>query len=245
MIALPTFRGAISGFNPASLSPAAWYSDTGSNAAQWHDLSGNGRNATQATGINQPAIVTNALNGRQVRRFDGSNDLYQINDLSLLRNLTGATVFAVVNPAIQTAGERGIFSYLSSTGQNLFFLTQSGSSIVYGGRRLAENSGDFSSFGSLTANTPRIVTAQQRWSTAQKEAWATVGQNNLDTSFQTSGNSENVNSIGCTIGANAAATANAWNGDIAELLIFQRAITTTEREALERYASAKYNIALT
>jgi hypothetical protein len=33
-------------------------------------------------------------------------------------------------------------------------------------------------------------------------------------------------------------------GDIAEIIIIPRAITATERQALERYASAKYNIPL-
>jgi hypothetical protein len=246
MIALPTFRGAISGFNPASLSPAAWYSDTGSNAAQWDDLSGNGRHATQATGVSQPAIVTNALNGRQVRRFDGSNDFLAIADRALLRNLAGATVFAVVNPAVQTAGGKAIFSYHSSSGNtNLFFAAQNGSQLNYGGRRVAADAGDFNTFGNFTANTPRIITTQQRWSAAQKEAWITVNQNDLDTSFQTAGNSENANSaFDPCIGKNASDSTLFFNGDIAELLIFQRAITTTERQALEGYASAKYNIAL-
>ena len=61
-------------FDPLSLSPALWLSDTGSSAGTWPDISGNGRDATQATASAQPAIITNALNGRQVRRFDGSGD---------------------------------------------------------------------------------------------------------------------------------------------------------------------------
>jgi hypothetical protein len=61
-------------FNPLSLNPAVWFSDTGGNAAQWPDLSGNNRNATQSTPDNMPAIIVNGLNGRQVRRFDGVND---------------------------------------------------------------------------------------------------------------------------------------------------------------------------
>jgi len=49
-------------FNPLSLSPALWLSDTGSDASVWPDISGNGRNATQAVALNHPAIVTGALN---------------------------------------------------------------------------------------------------------------------------------------------------------------------------------------
>lgn len=38
----------------------------GSNVSSWADLSGNGRNATQATAANQPSYSTAALNGKNV-----------------------------------------------------------------------------------------------------------------------------------------------------------------------------------
>jgi hypothetical protein len=73
-----TFTRPVAGgggsFDPLSLSPALWLSDTGSDPSVWSDESGNSRHAVQATIANQPSIVTGALNGRQVRRFDGVND---------------------------------------------------------------------------------------------------------------------------------------------------------------------------
>ena len=92
-------------FNPLSLSPALWLSDTGSDPSVWPDLSGNGRNATQATSTQRPAIVTGAQNGRQVRRFDGTDDFLRLTTgLGMLRNVPGATVIAVykwiTNPVI-------------------------------------------------------------------------------------------------------------------------------------------------
>jgi len=208
-----TFAGA---FSPLTFNPALWLSDTGSNAAQWDDLSGNSRHATQAVGANQPAIVTNALNSRQVRRFDGSSDFFTISDRALLRNIAGATIFSVINPSVQSAGERTIFSYITSTVGNLFYVAQNGAQLIYGGRRVAGTAGDFTTFGNVTASVPRIVTTQQRWSTAQKEAWITQGQTDLDTSFQTSGNSENANSsFDPSIGKESSASSNFFNGDIA------------------------------
>lgn len=53
-----------------------WLGTTGASAATWPDLSGNANDAVQATGANQPAIVTGEVNGKQVRRFDGSNDFF-------------------------------------------------------------------------------------------------------------------------------------------------------------------------
>jgi hypothetical protein len=235
----------VGGFSPLSLAPALWLSDTGSNPAQWDDLSGNGRHATQATGIHQPAIIPNALNGRQVRRFDGSNDFYAIADRALLRNLAGATVFAVATPSSVAVGERIVFSARSSGAANLFVQGIIANQFRYGGRRVAADAGDFANFGTVSNNTPYIFTAIQNWQSATKSAFVSNGNTDNDTSFQTSGNSENVDSASdLSIGVSSTGGLF-WNGDIAELLIFQRAITTTERQALERYASAKYNIPLT
>ena len=237
-----TLAGA---FSPLTFNPALWLSDTGSNVAQWDDLSGNGRHATQAVGANQPSIVTNALNGRQVRRFGGVDDFLTIADRALLRNLSGATIFSVINPSVQTAGDRIVFSYFTSTVGNLFYMAQNGAQLIYGGRRVSGTAGDFTTFGTVTASVPRIVTTQQRWSTAQKEAWITQGQTDLDASFQTLGNSENANSaFDPCIGKSADTAINFFNGDIAEIIIYQTALSTSQRQGVELYLSQKYNILL-
>ena len=70
-------------FSPLSLSPALWLSDTGSDPSVWPDISGNGRHATQATAANQPAIIAGAINGRQVRRTDGTNDFLETSNLGI------------------------------------------------------------------------------------------------------------------------------------------------------------------
>ena len=40
----------------------------------WYDQSGNGRDLTQATTANQPAITVSAVNSKPALTFDGSND---------------------------------------------------------------------------------------------------------------------------------------------------------------------------
>src|SRR5690349_16162526 len=46
---------------------------TNSAVSTWRDSSGNGRNAVQSNGVQQPLFVTNTINGKPVVRFDGSN----------------------------------------------------------------------------------------------------------------------------------------------------------------------------
>jgi len=43
--------------------------------SQWDDKSGNGRNATQATGAAQPIYTVGGMNGLPILRFDGVDDL--------------------------------------------------------------------------------------------------------------------------------------------------------------------------
>lgn len=63
------------GFDPKTITGLALWFDAsksssitlnGSNVSSWADLSGNGRNATQATAANQPSYSTAALNGKNV-----------------------------------------------------------------------------------------------------------------------------------------------------------------------------------
>jgi hypothetical protein len=53
--------------------PSAFSFGTG--ISDWRDKGGNGRNATQATGANQPTLTAAALNGLPLVRFDGLNDI--------------------------------------------------------------------------------------------------------------------------------------------------------------------------
>lgn len=68
---------ASAAFSPLSLSPLFWVSDEGSDPSLWADLSGGARHWYQSTASMQPAIVSGAKNGRQVRRFDGINDFME------------------------------------------------------------------------------------------------------------------------------------------------------------------------
>jgi hypothetical protein len=68
-----------SSFSVLSLSPTVWYdfsTTAGGGAAitSISDLSGNGRTASQATGSKQPTSQSAVQNGRNIGRFDGTDD---------------------------------------------------------------------------------------------------------------------------------------------------------------------------
>lgn len=62
---------------------------------QWNDQSGNGRNATQATGSKKPASVSSALSGKAIVRFGGDDGL-----IVASVPLSTFTIFAVFKASV-------------------------------------------------------------------------------------------------------------------------------------------------
>jgi len=103
--------GESEGFDLLPYTPTIWLSDTGGNAAEWTDLSGNARHATQATSAQRPSIQSSIVNGRQVRRFDGNDDKLII---PATINFAGGMIFLVVRQ--YSLKNFGVF--LNSNGNN-------------------------------------------------------------------------------------------------------------------------------
>ena len=61
----------------------------------WTDESGNGKHAVQATGNKQPIYKTNIINGLPILRFDGANDDMEMTGLSAGSDVT---YFFVIKP---------------------------------------------------------------------------------------------------------------------------------------------------
>jgi hypothetical protein len=232
-------------FNPLSLSPALWLSDTGSSAATWPDISGNGRDATQATGGFQPTIVTGDLNGRQVRRFDGSNDRMDFaTSLSLLKNISGATLF-VVAKHFTASTQKAVFTATT----NAYGFTRLGiysNATPLGVARNNETESSVSVASTATANTPYIFTLSSNFAANPLEFFKN-GASQGSANFSPTGNTPNTDSAGMTIGA-LRTGASAWDlffdGDIAEILVFPTALSTADRQKVESYLAAKWGITL-
>lgn len=250
MISLPTFRGALAGFNPLSLSPALWLNDTGSDPSVWTDMSGNGRDASQATVGHRPAIVTGALNGRQVRRFDGVNDFMGLTTgLGMLRNVPGATVIAaykwIANPTVNKAiffASRGGDSTLARVSIAAGVVSRK---LYSGGRRL-----DPDSFAGCTASTDNpteyfIHSGVLDYTNSDLFQYINGALDGQNTAFLTDGNTSDTDSAAINLGiASSTAPITCANIDIAEILVFPTALSTANRQRVERYLGGKYAITL-
>lgn len=218
----------------------AWYdasaSDTITTAtgvSQWDDKSGNGNNATQATGANQPATGSNTLNGRNVLTFDGSNDNLSLPTALCSTIGNGACTIIVVarhdvigNDRVLTLGDasnntRLALRYGTTTDACVFQSNTGGATVACS-----------ETISSLDYN---IMIATKTGTTQS------VGMNNGALTSNTSGEVLTDVANG-RIGSNAAGTFNYWDGDVAEMLFYSRVLTADELTQVSRYLYLKWGV---
>lgn len=248
MIALPTFRGVLSGFSPLSLSPALWLSDTGSDASVWPDISGRGYNLTQTTAGARPAIISNELNGRQVRRFDGGDYLFSTSSGlgDLFKQVGGITLVAVVKTTNVTTN-LNVACVLTNGLPSRAVIACNGATAAKwsaGGRRLDSDSFQRAEGAtSASASSFYVVSSLLDYSNSDAYIFVNGSQDGANTSFQTDGLTSNFTSAGTIVGGSSVSSAtNPLTGDMAEILIFPTALSNADRQRVERYLGAKYAI---
>ena len=176
----------------------------------WRDQSGNGNDAVQTSGASLPALVTDESSGMPMLHFDGTNDF-----LSLKTRVTnGQTVFLVVRNSSTTG-------YRAPLGDTSGYAYMSGSSreIWYGGDAAQIRSGETWLNGqAVTGTTTTYPDAAGPLAVVTSIATAPAASSYLGQSSGT----------------------YYWQGDIAEVVIYDRALTGEERYQVEQYLLRKY-----
>jgi len=245
---LPHRRKAFRSFNPLSIAGCKLWlrADTitgltdGQALTTWLDESGNVNNATQGTEANKPLYKTNIQNGRPVVRFDGADDVMTANSAASLfhGNDTPISVFFVASTA-DNAANKCVFNGGYSAGQTYFHWFGFDSAEVLRVDRREElstdqvASGGAAVSGFVCASFVFPGTTMSIWRNAQVVVNAAA--------FDTPTLGTNVDRIG--IGALVRnATAIYLPGDIAEILIYNTALSTANRQAVEAYLNAKWAV---
>ena len=215
--------------NSVSLTPTLWLSAdknvtlNGSNVSAWGDRSGNGYNATQATSGNQPLYVPNALNGKPVINFNATNSqLFNLVDFTAQKN---QSIFSVYRKTVPTLF---LLPLGSSTNANNYILySYSDDSLLYrvdspGLELFASTNIDTTTIQSLSIINNNNVTSLYKNGIIQ----LTQTQTDMTAIF---------NAIGYGHGHYS-------SGDIAEILVYNSALSDTERKVIENYLKNKYNL---
>jgi len=200
----------------------------GGSVVRWEDKSGNARHATQSTGVNQPTKQTGIKNGRDVVRFDGSNDFLST---SLTNNGT-LTVFVVAANRNTSVGGTEIDTLFSSNNFPVF----------------PNNKGISCSSANGYAGTPRTFLEETipagsftKYLNGGGTYTTVLNQFFIGSIIYSGVTLEGAKTMQLGRLVTGAATFFGQN-DIAEFLVFPTALSTSERIAIESYLNAKWAI---
>ena len=187
-------------------------------------------NATQATTASQPKYTTNAINGLPALRFDGSGDFLNFNGTSLANS--NYTIFVVEQR--RSTQDENYFINNTVGGTNLgLFLGFSSNTINFDHFASSLHS---ASLGKYSSPIPRIHAF--RFSST-----AGVGRNYYLNGILLSSNTALTTPLTSYNNANIAKyTLCYYNGDIGEIIMFNKALSGTERKDVEQYLGKKWGI---
>jgi hypothetical protein len=215
--------------------------------ATWADQSGNGYDATQGSTAARPTFIASGLNGLPVVRFDGTDDSLALgaSALGMLRNVAGATVFLVVKYSNTTGANRTSFflsNGTSATSARIQIRTTTTPRYQVSGRRLDADSSQNVASNQATSTTNFVVqSAFFNYQNTLLQQYINGAKDGEKTDFQTAGNTSNTDSAAINIGTDSSSF---LNGDIAEIIVYNRALNTSELAQVHRYLARKWGIQL-
>jgi prepilin-type N-terminal cleavage/methylation domain-containing protein len=203
----------------------------------WYDINPQSsfkNNAVQATATNQPSFRANVFNAAIPSvRFDGT-DNFMTFDGTILVN-SNYTIF-VVEQRRDNGAENYFIGGTTEVANSNLLLGYRDTDTITQSHFANDSDLDITAY---SAPTPRIHTFLFS-TTAGKSYWMNGGTS-ADDSEPTQTTALIANS-----GASIARYSNLgyYNGDVAEIIIFTRALKTEERQAVEAYLSKKYAITI-
>ena len=199
----------------------------------WADQSGNGNDAGQSNLVNRPMWAPEVAGDRPVVRFDGESDFFNLP--GFMGGLTQAEAFVVLKVGAWSPGNSQGFWHMGNSDY--------GDLVTYPGADGSIND-DFGSTNLLGLGIPaQPITQFHVYNvSAQNESWA--AWINCYSLYQTNVNEFDFNGS-CYLGASGPAgggPSSYFLGDMAEVLVFNRALTADERMAVNGYLNGKYRL---
>jgi Ca2+-binding RTX toxin-like protein len=204
-------------------SDASTITESGGAVSEWRDKSGQGNDSGQDTASRQPELVT--VNGRQQLEFDADSLSVAINNAP-----SNYTFFATAN--FTTASVAG--RYLFDTNVGRLVLSQTG------------NSGlgylDYFDSGGWKDIAPAITGKQLITWHLDSSTGGEIFRDGL--SLGSSSYTQMAIGGGTALGSVVGAGGSYIEGSIGDFIIFNTALSDTDRQTVERYLSNKYGIEL-
>ncbi|MCC6400542.1 MAG: hypothetical protein IT227_07250 [Flavobacteriales bacterium] len=218
------------------------FAGNGDNVRQWNDRSGNARHAGEANVANRPNLATAVLNGRPVVRFTAAN-----NDRLISTGLTTAdqasawvvtryTSLPSPNPGLLQGAASGNALAADAALKNLGMWVSSSNTRPWGrGIRSDGTMLEISQTTNTSAGTFYIL--NNNYGASQIQQYI---NNSAAGSVATNGTLRSWTDL--CVGMQAGS--EGWNGDIAEVILFNTALNATQRLVVANYLAAKYGLTL-
>lgn len=229
-----TFSNKLAGPGCITNGIQVWYraDDPNADVNAWSDYSGYDRTAVQAAAANQPIFRTSSINFQPAFNFDGTND-----HMNIPSNLTiaGTNPFTVISVSKrESLGTADMILGGASEATNTFSYFYSGANKFALG---PINVGNVSSTGTYsTANIPYLNAF-----TRAGNVFNIYTNGAADGSGTQAYNFLNVNQ---RIGWRGGSTVDFFDGNISEIVVYNRALNATELQAVNSYLALKYGITL-
>ena len=195
--------------------------------SSWADKSGSGNSPVQATGANQPVNTANQINGLPALVFDGANDYLTIAALAG-GNLTTSTMFFLAKRAVSGVGSAGVYlaDGVDSTNRQAI-LSNNVAQLLWSYAGGAVNT---------TTVADNLVHVHCCTFAGNSSSAYYLDNTNIGTSDIGSNQL-----AGLTIGARYN-NVQTFNGAIGEVIIYNRALSTTEISSLYKYFKNKWGL---
>ena len=172
--------------------------------------------------------------------YSRSGDIFtNLTKLNMLRNVGGATIITVKSQTGFAANQYAVNVSNNSTLERLAVSSNTTTQYVVGGRRLDADA--LATISSTTASTsPAVITTIADYSNSDLYLYLNGGLNASTTTFQTDGSTSDTDSASIRLGSSVGS--GFLTGDIAEVMIFNRVLTTQELQSLHQYLGRKWGI---
>lgn len=207
--------------------------------SQWADQSGNARHATQTSSGSQPTAVSNVVSGKPVLRYDGTSDY-----MSFTLPINGLTAMTLI--LVSAAGADVDGTYYGDQYAPLFWRETGSWGTVhlspfqrYVRHRFGTGqSNNIPSYSRTSPATGFSVTTAVKSGTAEAIYVNGIQAANLSGKLATIANTGSAATLG-------RGTSTYFKGDIAEVIVYTRALTDAERQQVDQYLLAKYGLTST
>lgn len=216
----------------------------GDKVSQWDDLSVNLSHATQAAAANKPLYKTGIINGKPVVRFVGATPCWLLQPLNIngaktvfmvfkLTTLPGAATTTPLNTKHTTPSLSEIlFTQIGGYTEITFRDDITGSALSVGFSPGINTSPHIfvKTYNGVASSNPTSYTARY-----DKAAATVIASGSLNRTLTNKG----------AVGARVSSTdvpGSAYNGDIAEIIIYSSVLAGVDQLAVETYLANKYSL---